>query len=205
MTLKQCPFCQSNNVSVLDDGFSRYSVECSDCMCSGPPSDTEEEAIRRWNGEIYSQNEIPILLVRGNMLDSGAQALVNPVNCVGVMGAGLALQFKRKFPANFIAYRHACKDGLVRPGKVFIFQDKEKYIINFPTKRHWRDKSKLEDIDAGLVDMVAQVKRLGIKSVAIPKLGCGLGGLEWVDVLPLILQHVTNISGESHVYIFYDL
>jgi O-acetyl-ADP-ribose deacetylase (regulator of RNase III) len=105
------------------------------------------------------------------------------------MGKGIALQFKRRFPDNFRAYTKACTAGLVIPGRMFIFAtsaSRPKYIINFPTKRHWRDRSLLYDIRMGLEALVAEVGRLGIRSLAIPPLGCGNGGLHWDEVEPLI-------------------
>jgi O-acetyl-ADP-ribose deacetylase (regulator of RNase III) len=117
-------------------------------------------------------------------------AIVNTVNCVGVMGKGIALQFKNKWPANFTAYAAACKAGQVRPGRMLVFDSgglvKPNFIINFPTKDHWRGSSKIDFIRDGLVDLVAQVKRLRIRSIAVPPLGCGNGGLNWADVRPLI-------------------
>jgi O-acetyl-ADP-ribose deacetylase (regulator of RNase III) len=133
-----------------------------------------------------------IKTARGNLLQADAEALVNTVNCVGYMGKGIALQFKQAFPANFKAYQAACRAGSVVPGKMFIFDINglvnPRYIINFPTKRHWRGKSRLEDIANGLTALVADVKRLGIRSLAVPPLGCGLGGLDWRDVRPMIEQ-----------------
>jgi O-acetyl-ADP-ribose deacetylase (regulator of RNase III) len=131
-----------------------------------------------------------IELKTGNLLSENAEALVNTVNCVGIMGKGIALQFKRAYPENFRQYEKACKAGVVQPGHMFIFPTSNlsnpKYIINFPTKRHWRNKSKIEDIQSGLITLVEQVKLLGITSIAIPPLGCGNGGLNWADVKPLI-------------------
>ena len=127
---------------------------------------------------------------RGNLLTASAEALVNTVNCVGYMGKGVALQFKKAFPENFTEYQKACRAGQVRPGKMFVFETKSmlipRYIINFPTKRHWRGKSRYEDIEAGLRALVSEVKRLGIQSIAVPPLGCGLGGLDWKIVRPMI-------------------
>ncbi len=131
-------------------------------------------------------------LKRGNLLDEKTEALVNTVNCVGVMGKGVALQFKRAFPDNFKQYQKACKNNEVEPGRMFIVATDSllnpRYIINFPTKRHWRQPSQLDDIKAGLAALVAEVQRLGIRSIAIPPLGCGNGGLDWAEVKPLILE-----------------
>lgn len=126
----------------------------------------------------------------GDLLAEEADALVNTVNCVGHMGAGIALQFKKAWPENFRAYAAACRDGEVQPGRMFIYETNQltppRYIINFPTKRHWRGRSRLEDIDAGLVALVEEIRRLDLKSIAIPPLGAGLGGLPWSQVGPRI-------------------
>lgn len=125
---------------------------------------------------------------QGNIFDAQVEAIVNPVNCVGVMGKGLALQFKKRYPDNFEAYKRACKAEQVRPGEMFIFMREERptHIINFPTKRHWRAKSRLEDVESGLFALVKEVRGLGLRSIAIPPLGCGLGGLDWDVVGPMI-------------------
>ena len=127
---------------------------------------------------------------KGDILCEGVEALVNPVNCVGVMGRGLALQFKKAFPENFKAYVAGCERNEVQPGRMFIFRTGQltnpKYIINFPTKRHWRDKSRIEDIDSGLVALVDEISSRNIRSIAIPPLGSGLGGLDWSNVRPRI-------------------
>ncbi|CAM3590319.1 macro domain-containing protein [Deinococcus frigens] len=129
---------------------------------------------------------------QGNLLDAKAMALVNTVNTVGVMGKGIALQFKRAFPDNYREYVQAVKKGEVQIGKMFVTQRPPLYtpqfIINFPTKQHWREKSQLEYITAGLEDLVQTLLALEIKSVAIPPLGCGHGGLDWDEVRPLIVQ-----------------
>ncbi|NUN12444.1 MAG: macro domain-containing protein [Myxococcales bacterium] len=126
----------------------------------------------------------------GDILKCDADALVNTVNCMGVMGRGIALQFKNAYPENFKAYRTACKRGEVVPGRMFVFETGQlvspRYIINFPTKRHWRDKSRIEDIEAGLAALVEVIRTENIQSVAIPPLGSGLGGLDWADVKPRI-------------------
>lgn len=128
----------------------------------------------------------------GNLLVADTEALVNTVNCVGYMGKGIALQFKQAFPDNFAAYQKACRAHEVKPGRMFIFETgsmvNPRYIINFPTKRHWRGKSRLEDIESGLKALIADVERLGIRSIAVPPLGSGLGGLDWKVVRPLIEQ-----------------
>ena len=133
-----------------------------------------------------------IQIKQGNLLEEQAEALVNTVNCVGVMGKGIALQFKQAFPDNFKQYKKACDTKIVQPGQMFTVATgtllNPKYIINFPTKRHWRGKSKIEDIQSGLIALVAEVQQLNIQSLAIPPLGCGNGGLDWVHVKPLIVQ-----------------
>ena len=133
-----------------------------------------------------------ITLTQGDILGADAEALVNTVNCVGVMGRGVALQFRKAFPENFEVYKKACERKEVRPGKMLVFETGvltgPKYIINFPTKRHWKGKSRLEDIDAGLPALVREVQERNIKSIAIPPLGCGLGGLNWEEVRPKIIR-----------------
>lgn len=122
----------------------------------------------------------------GDILAEDAEALVNTVNCVGIMGRGIALQFKNAFPDNFKAYEAACRRGDVQPGRMLVFETGQltnpRYIINFPTKRHWRGKSRMEDVDSGLRALVDEIGRRGIRSIAIPPLGSGLGGLHWPDV-----------------------
>ncbi len=140
-----------------------------------------------------------IEIVQGNILEAEAEAIVNAVNCVGVMGKGLALQFKKTHPANFEAYRRECAAGQVQPGRMFIHamgrMDKPKYIINFPTKRHWRDPSRYDDIQAGLTSLVEEIRRMGIGSIAVPPLGCGLGGLDWTEVRSLIEAAFAELAG----------
>jgi O-acetyl-ADP-ribose deacetylase (regulator of RNase III) len=134
----------------------------------------------------------------GDILTADAEAIVNTVNCVGIMGRGIALQFKNAFPANFKAYEAACAGEDVRPGKMFVFETgtftNPKYIINFPTKRHWRGKSRIEDIETGLRSLVEEIRVRGIRSIAIPPLGSGLGGLNWADVRPRIVEALRGLS-----------
>lgn len=126
----------------------------------------------------------------GDLLQADVEALVNTVNCVGIMGRGIALQFKQTYPANFKAYAAACKRGEVEPGRMFVVATNAligpKYIINFPTKRDWRGKSRMEYIDSGLAALVEEIQRRDIRSIAIPPLGSGLGGLDWQAVRPRI-------------------
>jgi O-acetyl-ADP-ribose deacetylase (regulator of RNase III) len=132
---------------------------------------------------------MPLLLKTGNLLDADAEALVNPVNTVGVMGKGLALQFRQAYPENFRAYQFASARHVVRLGRMFVHETglpHPRFIINFPTKGHWRDASRLADIKMGLDDLRLVIGVREIRSVAVPALGCGLGGLDWDEVLPLI-------------------
>jgi len=121
----------------------------------------------------------------GDILKCQVDALVNTVNCVGVMGRGIALQFKNAFPENFKAYAAACRRGEVQPGHMFVYETGRFFprcIVNFPTKRHWRGKSRMEDIEAGLANLAQVIRDKGISSIAIPPLGSGLGGLDWSEV-----------------------
>jgi O-acetyl-ADP-ribose deacetylase (regulator of RNase III) len=131
-----------------------------------------------------------IEIAKGNILEADAEALVNTVNCAGFMGKGIALQFKQAFPANFKAYETVCHAGQVVPGRMFVFDNgrliNPRYVINFPTKRHWRGKSRIGDIRSGLKALIDDVRRLGVRSIAVPPLGCGLGGLDWREVRPMI-------------------
>jgi O-acetyl-ADP-ribose deacetylase (regulator of RNase III) len=135
---------------------------------------------------------------RGNILTDDAEALVNTVNCVGVMGKGIALQFKKAFLDNFKAYEAACRREEVKPGRMFVFETGQlfnpRYIINFPTKRHWRGKSRYEDISSGLQALVREVQERKIRSIAIPPLGSGLGGLQWSRVKTMIEAAFEEIS-----------
>ncbi|MEQ1843343.1 MAG: macro domain-containing protein [Verrucomicrobiales bacterium] len=130
-----------------------------------------------------------ISIASGNLLRAEVDALVNTVNTVGVMGKGLALQFKQAFPANTRAYEAACKGGEVQVGRMFVTQTGQfepRLIINFPTKEHWKANSRLVDIESGLTDLIRVIREERVQSIAIPPLGCGFGGLRWEDVRPLI-------------------
>ena len=139
-----------------------------------------------------------ITFTSGDILQADVEAIVNTVNCVGVMGRGIALQFQKAWPENFKAYALACKNKQVQPGSMFIFSTRQlanpHYIINFPTKRHWRGASRMEDIESGLIALVAAVREKKIQSIAIPPLGCGLGGLDWDQVKPRIQQAMNELA-----------
>lgn len=146
-----------------------------------------------------------IQYVNGNLLQADVEALINTVNCVGIMGKGIALQFKQAFPANFDAYAKACQQQQVQVGEMHVFNTgailNPRFIINFPTKKHWRSKSELNFIELGLIDLKKIIQEYRIQSVAIPPLGCGNGGLDWDIVKPIIestLGDLTNV--EIYVY-----
>lgn len=136
--------------------------------------------------------------IKGNLLSSDAEALVNTVNTVGVMGKGIALQFKEEYPDNYKAYTAAVKRNEVAPGKLLVVKEHssngDKIIINFPTKTEWRQKSKYEYIELGLQELVRVINAYHIKSIAIPPLGCGNGGLDWVKVKAMIVKHLALFS-----------
>ncbi|MFD7893491.1 macro domain-containing protein [Streptomyces sp. NPDC059568] len=141
----------------------------------------------------------------GNLLTAEVDALVNTVNTVGIMGKGIALQFKRAYPDNFVAYEKACTAGEVKPGFMHVHDRgvlaKPRYVVNFPTKRHWRSPSRLEDVRQGLQDLRRVIVDLRIRSIAVPPLGCGNGGLAWDDVHPLIITALGDLPDvEVRVY-----
>ena len=135
---------------------------------------------------------------KGDLFNDNAEAIVNTVNCVGVMGRGIALQFKKHYPENFKKKKKKCKLKEITPGRVFVFETNSlmnpKYIINFPTKRHWRGESRIEDIEAGLTDLISNIEKYNITSIAIPPLGSGLGGLEWSLVKSKIESALKDIK-----------
>jgi len=144
----------------------------------------------------------------GDILAEDAEALVNTVNCEGFMGRGIALQFKKAWPENFHAYAAACRRHEVQPGRLFVFETGElanpRFIINFPTKRHWRGKSRIEDIEAGIEALVDEVRARGIRSIAVPPLGAGLGGLDWAEVR-LRIERAMGELPEVKVVVFEPL
>lgn len=145
----------------------------------------------------------------GDLLKDGAEAYVNTVNCVGVMGKGIALEFKKRWPQNYENYKNVCAAKDLRPGKMLVWENKSliselepKFIINFPTKDHWRKNSEMSFIESGLDDLKKVIKKHKIKSIAIPPLGCGNGGLDWNQVKPLIIEKLSEFNDvEINLYL----
>jgi O-acetyl-ADP-ribose deacetylase (regulator of RNase III) len=132
------------------------------------------------------------------------QTITNPINCIGVMGAGLALLFKQKFPSMFTEYAERCRRGLIHPGEPYVHRityDVLPWILNFPTKRHWRDLSRKDDLIAGLKYLKKNYQGWGIVSLAVPPLGCGLGGLPWTDIEPLLCKHLEKLDIPVELYL----
>ncbi|MCW5313386.1 Appr-1-p processing protein [Nostoc sp. KVJ3] len=138
----------------------------------------------------------------GDILESTTQCLVNTVNCEGYMGKGIAYQFKLRFPENNKEYVKACRNKSLKIGTLHYFWEGEKLILNFPTKDKWREKSKIEYIHLGLTELVKLIPSLNIKSIAIPPLGCGNGGLSWTDIKPIIIEYLTPISYSLEILIY---
>ena len=142
-----------------------------------------------------------IKYVKGNIFDSKMETIVNPVNCVGVMGKGLALEYKRRYPTLFLSYKSACARKLIIPGRVYVSRQQDKKVLFFPTKDHWTDPSKYEYIDSGLSYFAKNYKDLNIQSCAFPRIGCGLGGLDWEKVKALLEKHLGDLDIEIEVYV----
>lgn len=140
------------------------------------------------------------IIEHGNIFDSKCEALVNPVNCVGVMGKGLALEFKKRYPDMFRWYKWACDNHEVRIGECFPHFYVDKIIICFPTKYDWRNPSFIEWIEAGLDGFIKLNKEITIESVAFPLLGCGCGGLKKKDVLPLMIDKLKDLDIDVEIY-----
>lgn len=144
---------------------------------------------------------------KGNILEAKAEALVNTVNCVGIMGRGVALQFRKTFPENYKFYKKVCERNELYPGKMLVFETGAlvpRFIINFPTKRHWKAKSRVDDIQNGLNALIQEVRERKIKSIAIPPLGCGLGGLNWSEIKPLIVKAFDSLP-DVEVFLYQPL
>jgi O-acetyl-ADP-ribose deacetylase (regulator of RNase III) len=143
----------------------------------------------------------PMLIYRRtSLLESTAQTLVNTVNCVGVMGKGIAKDFKEREPEMFAAYKRICEKKLLAPGKLWLWRGAASLILNFPTKQHWRNPSKLEWIEAGLKKFASNYQKLGIIEISFPRLGCGNGGLNWDDVRPLMEKHLRNLPIQVYIH-----
>lgn len=142
-----------------------------------------------------------ISLAKGNIFNSHAQTLVNPVNCVGIMGKGLALQFKRLFPDMYLDYKQKCANNELKPGKPYIYKGLvPPFIINFPTKDHWRSVSHLQDIVNGMEYLLQHYKERGVQSVAIPALGCGNGQLKWRSVGPVLYYYLQQMDIDVELF-----
>lgn len=139
--------------------------------------------------------------LKGDLLSSPAQVLVNTVNIVGVMGKGIALQFKNKYSEMFKSYQQICEKHMLDIGKLYLWKSSEKWVLMFPTKKHWRNPSKIEYIESGLKKFVDNYERLGIESIAFPKLGCGNGNLDWNIVKPIMEKYLKPLPISVYIYI----
>lgn len=139
--------------------------------------------------------------VSGNIFDSPTQTLVNPVNTVGVMGKGLALEFRRRYPNMFDEYKKQCRDGWLYVGDLMLWRAKDHFVLNFPTKKHWKEPSSLIYIEAGLLSFANKYESYGISSIAFPKLGCGNGGLDWKAVKPVMERYLQELPIDAYIYV----
>ena len=149
-----------------------------------------------------AEAEKKIVIKQGDILGSNAQTLINTVNCQGVMGKGIALAFKKRYPEMFAEYKKRCRKGDVQVGKPYLYKiDARRWIVNFPTKDHWQNKSRIEYIRDGLRYLAEKITEWGITSLAVPPLGCGNGGLNWNEVYPLIEQYLRPLPIALEVYV----
>ena len=142
-----------------------------------------------------------IKYVKGDLFKSPAKILVNAVNTVGVMGKGVALEFKKQYPEMFYLYKKLCEDKQLDVGKLFLWRKEKKWVLLFPTKKHWRNPSKIEYIESGLKKLVENWDRLGADSIAFPRLGCGNGGLDWNEVRPIMEKYLKNVPLQIYIYV----
>lgn len=140
-------------------------------------------------------------IIDGDLLRAREQVIVNPVNCRGVMGAGLALAFKQRYPKMYRAYKQQCESGELKIGQLCLYTESQPWILNFPTKDHYRQPSRLIYIHQGLEHLISNWQRDGIESIAFPKLGCGKGGLSWDEVGPLMAQTLAHLPIPTTIYI----
>lgn len=173
---------------MLGSGALQTRTSISDRTALGSESGSHVKAMLRYR--------------RTSLFESNAQTLVNTVNCVGVMGKGLAAEFKSRHPDMYKAYKRICDDGLLAPGKLWLWQTSNQWVLNFPTKVHWRNASKIEWIQAGLEKFVAEYQNLGIKSISFPRLGCGNGGLPWDEVGPLMERYLSDLNIDVFIHDF---
>ncbi len=144
-----------------------------------------------------------ITIINGNVFDSKLQTIVNTVNCEGVMGKGIALEYKKRYPSMFDSYKKACQKQLLSPGKLLLYtKETDHWILNFPTKDKWKFPSKLQYIEDGLKKFVETYKGKGITSIAFPQLGCTNGGLKWEDVEPLMIKYLSMVDIPVEIYIY---
>lgn len=137
-----------------------------------------------------------------SLFDSPAQTLVNPVNTAGVMGKGLALAFKQRYPEMYQQYRELCHAGQLEIGKLHVYRMLDQTIVNFPTKKHWRNSSQIEYIEAGLAEFVRSYSQHGITSVSFPQLGCGHGGLDWKEqVQPVMERYLKDLPIPVYIHL----
>ncbi|MBA2285436.1 MAG: macro domain-containing protein [Ktedonobacteraceae bacterium] len=137
----------------------------------------------------------------GDIFESDAHVIVNPVNCKGIMGKGLALAFKEKYPAMFKVYQEECKTGVLHIGQPTLYRDSTPWILNFPTKDDWRRPSKLVYLEAGLEYVGTHYRDAGIQSMAFPKLGTQNGHLSWDEVGPLMAKYLSQLEIDVYIYI----
>lgn len=141
-----------------------------------------------------------IYYTRGDIFESNAQTIVNPVNTAGVMGKGLALEFKNRYPQMYQGYRNLCNKKEFSVGNLLLCCESDYWILLFPTKEHWMNTSKIEYIEEGLATFCDKYEEWGITSIAFPKLGCGNGGLEWTEVRPLMEKYLKNLPIDIYIY-----
>jgi O-acetyl-ADP-ribose deacetylase (regulator of RNase III) len=145
---------------------------------------------------------LPVTIVCGDLFASYAQTLVNPVNCRGVMGKGLALHFAQRYPRMLSEYKAMCASGEMRPGRLHLYAAESPWVLNFPTKDHWRSPSTLEYIESGLQQFSARYVEWGISSIAFPQLGTGNGGLDWANVQPLMMRYLDALPLDVEICVF---
>ncbi|PJF30997.1 MAG: hypothetical protein CUN51_05830 [Candidatus Thermofonsia Clade 1 bacterium] len=143
-----------------------------------------------------------IIYVEESLFNSPAQVLVNTVNTVGVMGKGVAKEFKRRYPQMAERYRELCERGLLTVGKLWLYRAPDKWILNFPTKKHWRERSRLKYIESGLQKFVATYRSRGITSISFPMLGCGNGQLNWDEVRPVMERYLKGLPIPTYIHLF---